>query len=253
MARPCSAPGREAAWVPANEFALESIPRLAPMGSIVVLMDTTPAISRQKRHAPRTTIRDGMMRLDLHEDGARLVAIAKARQLTTTGLVRLVLAHWLQVHAAEYEALGMAGAAPDTPSLPISERGHTCVDLWISAHHAQILKSRASAAELSRSMYVVSLLEGMPAPPLPPDLKECRADLVRSNARLAALSSDVRALTRLLLSQTPSPEVTHCQALITQWLEAVNQHLVLTAPLVAALHWARRSRACDAVRGEPLR
>lgn len=223
------------------------------MGSIVVFMDSTPAISRQKRHAPRTTIRNGMMHLYLQEDGARLFAIAKARQLTKTGLVRLVLAHWLQAHAAEYEALTMAGAGPDTPSLPITESGLTCVGLRLSAHHAQILKSRASAAELSNGAYVVSLLEGMPAPPLTPDLKECRVDLVRSNARLAALSSDVRALTRLLLSQPPSPELTNCQALITQWLEAVNQHLVMTAPLVAALHPARRPRACGAVRGEPLR
>jgi len=56
------------------------------------------------------------------------------------------------------------------------------------------LAARAKAAGLSRGDYFATVLEGMPAPPLPADHLECLAALGRSTDALAVVAKDMGAL-----------------------------------------------------------
>lgn len=178
--------------------------------------------------------------IDLRGYGPTLHAIAEVQHTSVAALVRTVLAEWLQTRSV----IG-TGIAVDAPVLagPLSLHGPavvTKVTLRMSVAQAAQLALQARAAELSQGTYVARLLEALAVPPVPRDLRENRATLVRSTATLAALSGDLRALARMP-DRGASPTLMMLKAPAAGIAETINQHLVLAASFMAALTPCRRA------------
>jgi len=106
------------------------------------------------------------------------------------------------------------------------------------------LAARAKAAGLSRGDYFATVLEGMPAPPIPADHLECLAALGRSTDALAVVAKDTGALVRRDGDRSVSAIVDGFFG--TTSVEAeVTTHLRLASQLLGELRAeaARRSQA----------
>ena len=126
--------------------------------------------------------------VDLRGVGERLRAQAVARRMTTGAFVRRAVL--LQL---DDTARASVDAAPVTVDGTIVK-----VTLRLSAAHAVALATRARQADASQGAYVAGLLDGSQPAPVPADRADAIAALVASTDQLAALSTDISALTRLL-------------------------------------------------------
>ena len=106
------------------------------------------------------------------------------------------------------------------------------------------LAARAKAAGLSRGDYFASVLEGMPAPPIPADHLECLAALGRSTDALAVVAKDTGALIRRDGDRSVSAIVDGFFGKTSVEVE-VTTHLRLASQLLGELRAeaARRSQA----------
>ena len=125
--------------------------------------------------------------VDLRGVGERLRAQAAARRMTTGAFVRRAVVLQLDDAAREF--------APTAPMMggPIVK-----VTFRLSAAQAAALAARARQADASQGAYVAGLLDGSPPAPVPPDRAGAIAALVASTDKMAVLSTDISALTRLL-------------------------------------------------------
>jgi len=190
--------------------------------------------------APRSTARRERMSIDLRGHGPALNAIAQSMQMPVAALVRTAVAEWVEARSVAGHARA-AGAVP-----PGAQDAITKVTLRMAARHAAGLVCAARAAGLSQGVYVARLMDGQPPVPVAPDQRENWAALVRSNAVLAAISSDLDALMRVM-GEASSPEQVACSDAVAELSDAVKRHLAAAAPLVSALTPSRRQGAGDPV------
>lgn len=182
--------------------------------------------------------------IDLRGHCSALNAIARSRQMTVAALVRTVLAEWLEAHPVDDVGVCAVDVARTASVRSQNEDTVIKMTLRMSAGHAARLARSARAAELSQGIYVARLIDEQPPVPVAPDQRENRAVLARSTATVAAMSSDLQALMRIL-RQTSVPEPGARLATLAQLADALQQHLAAAAPLMAALTPSRRPAAGD--------
>jgi hypothetical protein len=125
------------------------------------------------------------------------------------------------------------------------------VSLRLPQGTAAMLAKRAKAAGLSRGDYFASVLEGMPAPPLPLDHTECLEALGLSTDGLAVVARDLSELTRLNGEESMSAIVDGFFGRLSAD-NAVTTHLRMASQLLSALRAeaAQRLRALRPTRGD---
>jgi hypothetical protein len=177
--------------------------------------------------------------LELRGLRERLQALAAARQITTSALVRQTLIALLDEEPGEGDIRGNVPTIPatststDTPVIKVTLR--------LPASQARALARRARAADVSQGAYVAGLIDGAPPSPLPPDHAQAVAALLASTNQLAVISTDLNAFLRLL-GRVSSSELERYRAGIMSLAENVRGHLALAAALVAELRSPRRPR-----------
>lgn len=202
-------------------------------------MARVTCIHRRADGASCSRSRRERMSIDLRGHGSALVLVARSMQMSAAALVRKILYDWL-----ETRSVAEAGrSAVDVVSLQ-KESAVIKVTLRMPADYAARLALAARAAELSQGIYVARLIDSLPPAPVAPDQRECRAALMRSNAMLAAMSSDLQALVRTL-RRASSPKQTDCNDSVARLSETVLQHLAVAAPLLAATSPSRCPGARD--------
>ena len=204
-------------------------------------------VAHQPRaNASRIGLRRERLSIDFRRHGPALAAIARSRRMTTAALARSVLGEWLMTQSVDAAPVGAMSTEPDG-SAPLSRDAPvTKVTLRMPADRAAKLARAARATELSQGMYVVQLLDSQSDGPLVAGPGETLAALVRSNAKLAALNSDLKALARAL-KQASSHELADLNVLVSGLTAEVSQHLASAAPQIAALpaSWRRPARKPD--------
>jgi len=113
--------------------------------------------------------------------------------------------------------------------------------LRVSTAHAMALAKRAPQADTSQGAYVVGLLDGMPPPPVPPDRADAIAALIASTDQLAALSTDISALTRFLRQPNAAAAAPYRQRIDDLFVE-VRTHLKWAADLFGEVVPVRQRR-----------
>ena len=151
--------------------------------------------------------------VDLRGVGERLRAQAAARRMTTGAFVRRAVV--LQLDDTAHASVDAA---------PVTDGTIVKVTLRLSAPHAVALATRARQADASQGAYVAGLLDGSPPAPLPPDRADAIAALVASTDQLAALSTDISALTRLLKQANGGAAARYRERVDDLFVE-VRQHL----------------------------
>lgn len=171
--------------------------------------------------------------VDLRGVGERLRSQAAARRMTTGAFVRRAV-------LLQLEDTALASAEP-MPSMPSAGEPLVKVTLRMSAAHVVALATRARRADISQGAYVAALLEGHPPPPVPSDRKEAIAALVASTDQLAALGTDIRALTRFLSQSHIAAATRYRQRLDDVFIE-VREHLLLAGQMLGSTPPVQRSR-----------
>lgn len=191
--------------------------------------------------APRASLRRERASIDLRGHAPMLNAVARSMNMSASALVRTVLVQWVQTHGVDG---GDHLALVATQDSPQRDASIIKVTLRLPTDSAAKLTLGAHSAEVSQGAYVARLLDGHPPGPVAPDQRESRAELIRSTATLAAMSTDLHAFMRAM-RQGASPEVSSCSAMLAQLSDAVLQHLNSGAALLAALAASRHSAAAD--------
>jgi hypothetical protein len=179
------------------------------------------------------------MTLELRGLRERLQALAAARQMTTSALVRQTLMALLDEEPGEGDARRNFSAIPATATAnntPVVK-----VTLRLPASQARALARRARAADVSQGAYVVGLLNGAPPSPVSPDHARTVAALLASTDQLAVIGTDLNAFLRLLGLRSSS-ELERYRAGIMSLAKDVQRHLAIAATLVAELRSPRRPR-----------
>lgn len=202
------------------------------------------ANDKRIEHSPSLPAGRGFRRdrqsIDLRGFHEALTAIARANGVTVASLLRSAIQEWLERASSSESHCGLSVTQPSQPTT-----SRTKVTLRLPVEQALALANAAREACVPQGVYVAKLLASCPPSPAPPDLRENRAVLVRSNASLAALAFELRLLIETLRFRCTSGSVS-TDAQISRLGEAVAHHLELTAPLVAALQpFARASAACS--------
>ncbi|MFT7772135.1 hypothetical protein [Roseateles sp.] len=107
--------------------------------------------------------------------------------------------------------------------------------------HVAMLTRRARDADVTRGRYVCGLLDGMPEPPLPADHSVAIAALRASTDCVAAMSTDLNALMRLI-GRVPASELESYRSGLNSLVTDVRAHLVQASALIADLTRSRRPR-----------
>ncbi|EFK95689.1 conserved hypothetical protein, partial [sediment metagenome] len=191
----------------------------------------------QDRHMP-SPARDRVT-VDLRGVGERLRAQAAARRMTTAAFVRRAVVLQLDGAVKPAESLVPAAAGPVAK-----------LTLRVSAAHAVALATRARQADTSQGAYVAGLLDGMPSPPVPPERADAIAALVASTDQLAALSTDINTILRLL-RQANAPAAAPLRHRLNDLFTEVRQHLKQAADVFGTVIPAPRRRARLPATGRP--
>jgi hypothetical protein len=168
----------------------------------------------------------------------RLQALAAARQITTSALVRQTLIALLDEELGEGDT---RRNVPATATATVIDTPVVKVTLRLPTSHAIALARRARAADVTQGAYVAGLIDGVPPSPLPPDHAQTVAALLASTDQLAAIGTDLNAFLRLLGLRSSS-ELERYRAGIMSLAEDVRRHLAIAATLVAELRSAKRPR-----------
>jgi hypothetical protein len=168
--------------------------------------------------------------VDLRGVGERLRAQAAARHMTAGAFVRRPVALQLDGAASPTEGLKPAAVGPVVK-----------LTLRVSAAHSVALATRARQADTSQGTYVAGLLDGMPPPPVPADRADAIAALVASTDQLAALSTDISALTRFL-KQANAPAAAPYRQRIDDLFVEVRTHLKQAADMFGQVVPVRQRR-----------
>jgi hypothetical protein len=171
-----------------------------------------------------------------------LRAHALSRGKTTAAVVREAVVALLDETGGPDEPEEWAGST-DAHSVKVTVR--------MGATHAQLLAHRARRVGVSQGSYMAGLLEGQPPVQQAVNHNAAVAALADSTQKLAAMSSDIRALIRLL-SQGSTAEAEKYRSSMTSLSSEVRVHLERASCLVAELT-ASRSRAMRLTSGRSRR
>lgn len=206
-------------------------------------MGTATFVRQPRAHASHSSRRERLT-IDFRGHGPALTAIARSRRMSATALARTVLGEWLEAQAIEVSPAGAMDTAQAMSVPPHRDAAFAKVTLRLPADRATKLARAAHAAELSQGMYVAQLLDTRSEEdPRHAGPRALVSALVRSNAELAALNSDLKALAREL-EQSSSPEVAGLNVLVARLTGEVGQHLASAAPQIAAVPTSWRRSAC---------
>jgi len=181
---------------------------------------------RQRRNGTRDRVT-----VDLRGLGPRLRSCAQAQRTTPAALMRKAVMRVL----GDIPEDSRSGLGPE------AAREVVKVTLRISRARAALLAGRALSADVAQGDYVCGLLDGLPPPPHCSDHAAAVTALMASTDRLAALSSDLNALLRLL-GQVRAVELESYRAGVGSLLGDVREHLALASALMAEHQPARRFR-----------
>ncbi|MCE4538245.1 hypothetical protein LXT12_13385 [Pelomonas sp. P7] len=165
--------------------------------------------------------------------GTSLRAYAADKRISASCAIRIAIARLLETAAST-----PAGPSVDEPTHAGSA---VRVLLRMSEPAAAMLVGRARNAGVSRSQYVVLLMEGETPAPLPLDHERLIASLMASTVQLASLSADLNAFMRLL-GRLPSAALEPYRAGLRSLIPAVHAHLERAAALLASLERTQRWR-----------
>lgn len=166
------------------------------------------------------------MTIDLRGLAPALKAHAKARHVTVSDAARLAVAAALET-------------SPLNPGVEPSGEPHASanqsIKLTIRLRRAVAarLTARARACGLSHGMYLTTLIDGTPAPPL-----AAVAALNASTDQLAVISADLNEVARLLRDK-PLPSEEELDAFTRKVVDGIRRHLDLASRVVADLRPAR--------------
>ena len=211
---------------------------------ILAIMASVTRISQLSDQASRSEMRRERVSIDLRRHRPALNAIARSRRMTVAALVRTVVAEWLEARPVVDVSQGAADVVLAAFVAFQKEDAVIKVTLRMPARHAARLAHAARAAELSQGLYVARLIDAQLPAPVAPDQRENRAVLARSTATVAAMSSDLQTLMRIL-RQTSAPQPGARLATLAQLADALQQHLAAAAALMAAMSPSRRPAAGD--------
>lgn len=168
--------------------------------------------------------------------GPRLRAEARRQRTTMADLVRRATLKMLDDIQGQLDE-GVAAQ-------PFEHSGRNVnFHLHMPAVFASELTQRARAAFMTRGEFVWSLLKGISPAALPPDHAAAVHALRSSTDHLAALSTDMGELLRLLARQTPSTDaMASHQAALSSLDKDLRQHLKAASVLIAELRPYRRPR-----------
>lgn len=170
--------------------------------------------------------------IDLRGLREPLQARALVNQMTPAALVRQAVLAYLAPKSGDQ--------TPDPKPLKyVREEQVVKVTLRLPAGHAALMNYKARIADVSKSIYVASLIEG--APP-PRNHAQIVAALQASTNRLAIISTDLSAYLRILHMVKPgaSQELDRYQAGIDTLNNDIRRHLDTASALVAELRATRR-------------
>ncbi|MFZ2825429.1 hypothetical protein [Hydrogenophaga sp.] len=172
--------------------------------------------------------------IDLRGLREPLQARAGVNQMTPAALVRQAVLAYLAPKSGDQ--------TPDPRPLKyVREEQVVKVTLRLPAGHAALMNFQARIANVSKSIYVASLIEG--APP-PRNHTQTVAALQASTNRLAVVSTDLSAFLRILHMVKPgaSQELDRYQAGIDTLNKDIRRHLNTASELVAELRAPRRPK-----------
>lgn len=184
----------------------------------------------------RTTLTRDRVSVDLRGFGPRLRERAAQRGMAPAALLRKVAMALLD---DEHGLADEGGVARE--STPVRGGAKVKVTLRLPAVHAAMLASRARAATVAQGDYVRGMLDGAAPPPLPPDHGASVRVLLASTDRLAVLTVDLNAFTRML-ARVPASQLEPYRASLRSLVDDVRKHLALSAALMAELRPARKAR-----------
>ncbi len=196
--------------------------------------------------ASRIRTRRERLTIDFRRHGPALHAIAHSRRMTTAALARSVLGEWLAAQDVGGSPVGAMDMEPDVPVRLQKDAPFAKVTLRMPADRATRLAREAHAADLSQGMYVAQLLDAQSDDPMGASPRQLVSAVVRSNATLAALNSDLKALGRVL-ETVSCPEWAGLDVIVAGVVKEVGQHLDSAAPQIAALpaSWRRTTGRTD--------
>ncbi|MCX2865535.1 hypothetical protein OOZ63_27305 [Paucibacter sp. PLA-PC-4] len=211
-------------------------------------MGSTTFVRQPRAHASRSGSNSReRLTIDFRRHGPALTAVARSRRMSAAALARSVLGEWLDAQAVDASSVGAMGTVSAASVQLHEDAPFAKVTLRMPAARAAMLARAARAAELSQGMYVSQLLDAQASEDsLDSSPRALVSSLVRSNAKLAALNSGLKALGRAL-EQSSSPEAARLDALVAGLTAAVGQHLASVAPQIAAVpaSWRRPVRKPD--------
>ena len=188
------------------------------------------------REPRRNAIETHKLQFVLGSLGPRLRSEARRQRTTMSDLVRRATLKVLD------EIQGRRDAGVATQPFEHSAR-NVHFHLHMPPAFASELTERARAAFMTRGEFVWSLLKGISPAALPPDHAQAVQALRSSTDRLAALSTDLSELLRLLAKQTPAQQsLASHQANVRSLDQDVRDHLKSASVLIAELKPYRRPR-----------
>lgn len=172
--------------------------------------------------------------IDLRGLREPLQARALMNQMTPAALVRQAVLAYLAPKSGDQKP-------EPRPLKYVREEQVIKVTLRLPAGHAALMNYQTRIANVSKSIYVASLIEG--APP-PRNHAQAVAALQASTNRLAVISTDLSAYLRILHMVKPgaSQELDRYQAGIDTLNKDIGRHLNTAAALVAELRATRRPK-----------
>ncbi len=186
------------------------------------------------RQASRSSRRDRVS-VDLRSIGPRLRTQAARQGIAPAALLRKAA---LALLDDEPETAG-ASSSVNQPR-PIRAHPVVKVTLRIPDAQAALLNARARSAEMAQGTYVCALIDGMTPAPLPADHALSVRALSASTDRLATLSADLNAFSRMI-GRVPNEQLEPYRASLRSLVGDVRKHLVLSAVLIAELKPAQKS------------
>lgn len=171
--------------------------------------------------------------VDLRSLRAQLQNHAQLYQMTPAALVRQAVLAYLAPKSGDQ--------APDlNPLTTVRDKRVIKVTLRLPAGHVTLMNFQARTADVSKSIYVASLIEG--APP-PTNHDQTVAALQASTNRLAVISTDLSDFLRIMRTVKPgaSQELDRYRPGIDTLNKDIRDHLNSAAQLVAELRATRHT------------
>lgn len=189
---------------------------------------------KAEARADRAGSRD-QVHVDLLGQSALLRKYAEMHGMAVSLAIRTAISRMLQAEAGPWVDADEAACTDVT-----SARDKTRVLLSFSSSQCTRLASRAAASGLSRSQYVMALMEGESIPPAGRH-EAMVAALTASTAGMATQWVDLRRFLRLQAQQA-SAELAPLLAALRDLPGQLHEHLVLASSVLAELEKSRRYR-----------